>query len=93
MVDEQENNKLSYVMVTTIVINADLTELEISLCLCAVYSIVDGKKERKKERRTNGIYLYAFMHSYINIYIQSRVFNVDIYSSFTVIVVASTRAC
>ena len=54
-------------MTKCIVINVDLTELELSWCLCAVYPIVDRKKERK--RRTNVIHLYAYIHTYIHTYI------------------------
>ncbi len=44
------------------VTSVDLTELEVSWCLCAVYPIVD----KKKERRTNGIHLYSYKHTYIH---------------------------
>ena len=81
-------------MTTCFVINVDLTELEISRFLCAVYPIVDRKKVRK-DAQTGYIYMHTNIHTYIHTYMNARirphVFNVDIYSSFSVIVIASTR--
>ena len=54
-------------MTSCIVISVDLTELEISWCLCAVYPIVDRKKERKTPKRDTFICIKTYIHTYIHI--------------------------